>query len=39
MEDKELFLRAQGGEGAAKELLFNNNVGLIHHVLDRKSVV
>lgn len=35
MEDKELFLRAQGGEGAAKELLFNNNVGLIHHVLKR----
>lgn len=35
MEDKELFLRAQGGEGAAKELLFNKNVGLIHHVLKR----
>jgi len=35
MEDKELFLRAQKGEGAAKELLFNNNVGLIHHVLKR----
>ena len=35
MEDKELFLRAQGGEGAAKELLFNNNIGLIHHVLKR----
>lgn len=28
-------MRAQGGEGAAKELLFNNNVGLIHHVLKR----
>lgn len=35
MEDKELFLRAQGGEGAAKELLFNKNMGLIHHVLKR----
>lgn len=35
MEDKELFLRAQWGEGVAKELLFNNNVGLIHHVLKR----
>lgn len=35
MEDKELFLRAQGGEGAAKELLFNKNTGLIHHVLKR----
>lgn len=28
-------MRAQGGEGAAKELLFNSNVGLIHHVLKR----
>lgn len=35
MEDKELFLRAQEGESAAKELLFKNNVGLIHHVLKR----
>ncbi len=35
MEDKELFLRAQEGEGAAKELLFQNNIGLIHHVLKR----
>lgn len=35
MEDKELFLRAQGGESAAKELLFEKNVGLIHHVLKR----
>lgn len=35
MEDKELFLRAQKGEGAAKELLFKNNMGLIHHVLKR----
>ena len=35
MEDKELFLRAQGGEGAAKELLFKKNIGLIHHVLKR----
>ena len=35
MEDKELFLRAQGGEGAAKELLFKKNMGLIHHVLKR----
>lgn len=35
MEDKELFLRAQGGERAAKELLFNSNVGLVHHVLKR----
>lgn len=35
MEDKELFLRAQRGESAAKELLFKNNVGLIHHVLKR----
>ena len=33
MEDKELFLRAQGGEGAAKELLFKKNIG--HHVLKR----
>lgn len=35
MEDKELFLRAQEGEGVAKELLFQNNIGLIHHVLKR----
>ncbi|MCD8038287.1 MAG: SigB/SigF/SigG family RNA polymerase sigma factor [Lachnospiraceae bacterium] len=35
MEDRELFLRAQGGEEAAKEQLFNCNVGLIHHVLKR----
>ncbi len=35
MEDKQLFLRAQGGERAARELLFNKNVGLIHHVLKR----
>lgn len=35
MEDKELFLRAQRGESAAKDLLFKNNVGLIHHVLKR----
>ena len=28
-------MRAQGGDSEAKELLFKNNVGLIHHVLKR----
>lgn len=35
MEDRELFRRAQGGEKAAKEILFNKNTGLVHHVMKR----
>lgn len=35
MEDRELFIRAQKGEREAKELLFNKNTGLIHHVVKR----
>lgn len=35
MEDRELFIRAQRGEKEAKELLFNKNTGLIHHVVKR----
>lgn len=35
MEDRELFRRAQEGERAAKEILFNKNTGLVHHVMKR----
>ncbi len=35
MEDKELFLRAQGGEKEAREILFDKNTGLVHHVIKR----
>ena len=35
MEYKELFSRAQSGEREAKELLFNENTGLVHHVVKR----
>ncbi len=35
MEDRELFLRAQGGEIKAREELFEKNTGLIRHVLKR----
>lgn len=35
MEDRELFLEAQRGEKAAREVLFNKNTGLIHHVIKR----
>lgn len=35
MEDRELFLEAQGGEKAARDILFNKNTGLIHHVMKR----
>lgn len=35
MEDKELFLEAQGGEKEAREILFNKNTGLVHHVVKR----
>lgn len=35
MEDKELFLRAQRGEKEARDILFNKNTGLVHHVMKR----
>lgn len=35
MEDRELFRRAQEGERKAKEILFNKNTGLVHHVMKR----
>lgn len=35
MEDRELFRRAQEGERTAKEILFNKNTGLVHHVMKR----
>ncbi len=35
MEERELFLRAQKGDKEAKEQLFNNNIGLVHHVIKR----
>lgn len=35
MEDKELFLRAQGGEKEARDILFSKNTGLVHHVMKR----
>ncbi len=35
MEDRELFLAAQKGDKAAKEQLFDKNVGLIHYMVKR----
>lgn len=35
MGDKELFIRAQNGEKEAREQLFNENTGLVHHVVKR----
>ena len=35
MEERELFIRAQGGEKEAKEQLFEKNTGLVHHVVKR----
>lgn len=35
MEERELFVRAQRGEKEAREQLFNQNVGLVHHVVKR----
>lgn len=35
MEERELFIRAQRGEKEAKEQLFENNTGLVHHVVKR----
>ncbi|MDE7323895.1 MAG: SigB/SigF/SigG family RNA polymerase sigma factor [Lachnospiraceae bacterium] len=35
MEERELFIRAQRGEKEAKEQLFQNNTGLVHHVVKR----
>ena len=33
MEEKELFIRAQNGEREAREQLFGENAGLVHHVV------
>ena len=35
MEAKELFIRAQKGDKEAKEQLFKDNMGLVHHVIKR----
>lgn len=35
MEERELFIRAQRGEKEAKEQLFENNTGLVYHVVKR----
>ena len=35
MEEKELFIRAQNGEREAREQLFGENAGLVHHVVKR----
>lgn len=35
MEEKELFIQAQGGDEKAKEILFSRNIGLVHHVIKR----
>jgi len=35
MEAKELFIRAQNGDKEAKEQLFKDNTGLVHHVVKR----
>ena len=35
MEDRELFLEAQGGKREAREALFHKNTGLVHHVVKR----
>ncbi len=35
MEDRELFLRAQGGEKEARDVLFDRNTGLVRHVMKR----
>lgn len=35
MEEKELFIRAQRGEKEAREQLFHQNAGLVHHVVKR----
>lgn len=35
MEERELFIRAQGGEKEAKEQLFEKNAGLVYHVIKR----
>lgn len=35
MDERELFWEAQGGEKAARDILFNKNTGLIYHVMKR----
>ncbi len=35
MEERELFVRAQGGDQEAKERLFEKNTGLVYHVVKR----
>lgn len=35
MEERELFIKAQKGDKEAKEQLFKNNMGLVHHVIKR----
>lgn len=35
MDDKELFKRAQEGEKVARDILFEKNAGLVHHVMKR----
>ena len=34
-----LIARSQAGERNAREVLIENNLGLVRHIVDRKSVV